>query len=97
MKPKTLVSRKKGKKKVKIVDDGYELGLNITRNGSLWTEICFDHELITMMREVINEYLESDKKKEKGDIKQARARFPGIHEAMQRKANENKLGLWIKI
>ncbi len=95
MKPKTLVLKEKGKKKVKIVDDGYGLGLNITRNGSLWTEICFDHELIAMMKEAIDEYLESNKEKGKGDIKQAIARFPGIHEAIQRKANKNNLGLWI--
>ena len=43
-----------GKKKVKITDDGFGLEFHTMRNGYQWTG--FGTELLTMMKEAIDEY-----------------------------------------
>lgn len=48
----------KGKKKVKITNDGYGIELYIMRNGFQWAGSGVDEEMLKMIQEAIGKYFE---------------------------------------
>ena len=54
----TTIQKENGKKGVRIEDTVYDTELAITRNGWHWTGQVVTIELLRMVRDAINEYLE---------------------------------------
>jgi len=59
----TTILNLNGKKGVKIEDDKYGTELLTSRNGWQWTGQVVNVELLEMIRDAINEYLEQGEKK----------------------------------
>ena len=52
------VLKKDGKKGIKIAESGYCLELMIMNNGYQWIGQPIDKEILIMLRDAINEYIE---------------------------------------
>lgn len=53
---KVVASKEDGNNKVRVLKCDAHLSLHIMGDGIQWTGVCVDEELLTMIRDTINDY-----------------------------------------